>query len=377
MADTRFFPNVDFVSKTADEILAEMIESWETTMGRTMGKADPFRVLLAWEASINAQIYEAINQSAKLNLPRYTFGEYMDSLAEIFYWGLERLPASAATTTLRFTLSRAATRDVAVPVGTQCSQDGTVIFATDETVYITAGETYVDVGATCTQTGTIGNGFDAGSITICMDPDNVTGLQSVENLTASEGGAAEEEDEAFYERMRESMSAYSTAGPGQGYIYHAKSANSSVGSVRVNSPEPGYVDVYILKTDGSLPEAELISEVEEALSGDDVRPLTDLVSVKAPETVPFDITVTWYRERGSTVSREQMESDLEAACTEFLEWQTTEIGRDINPDVLAAKLMGTGIKRLAVTAPAYTVVSSYQVATLNEITMTFGGDEDA
>ena len=333
--------------------------------------------MLAWEASIDAQLYAAINESAKLNLPRYTFGEYMDSMAEIFYWGLERLPASAATTTLRFTLSQAARQDVAVPVETLCSKDGTVIFATDETVYIPAGETYVDVSATCTQTGTIGNGFDVGTINICMDPDNVPGLDSVENLTVSEGGAAEEEDEAFYERMRESMSAYSTAGPGQGYIYHAKSANSSVGSVRVNSPEPGCVDVYILKTDGSLPDIEMIEMVEEALSGDDVRPLTDKVSVKAPEAVPFDINVTWYREKGTTISREQMEAGLETACTEFLEWQTTEIGRDINPDVLAAKLMGAGIKRLTVTQPEYTVISTYQVAMAKNINLTFGGDEDA
>lgn len=377
MADTRYFPNVEFVSKTADEILEEMIQDWETEMGRTLGKADPLRVMLAWEASINAQLYTAINESAKLNLPRYTFGDYMDSIAEIFYWGLERNPASAATTTMRFTLSKEATRDVAVPVGTQCSQDGSVIFETDETVYIPAGETYVDVGATCTTTGTIGNGYEPGAINVCMDIDNVTGLGSVENLTLSEGGAAEEEDEAFYERMRESMSAFSTAGPEQGYIYHAKSANGNVGSVRVNTPEPGKVDVYILKTDGSLPDEELISTVEEALSGDNVRPLTDYVTAKAPETVPFHIDVTWYRESGTETGREQMESDLEGAITEFLEWQTTEIGRDINPDVLSAKLMGTGIKRLTIAEPAYTVVSAYQVAAAEEITLRFGGEEDA
>lgn len=377
MADTRFFPNVEFVKKSADEILEELIGSWEKTMGRKLGKADPIRVMLAWEASVDAQLYAAINESAKLNLPRYTFGSYMDSMAEMFYWGLERMPAAAATTTLRFTLSGEATRDIVVPVGTQCSQDGTVIFATDETVYIPTGGTYVDVGATCTQTGTIGNGFDVGTINICMETDNVNGLKSVTNLTISEGGTAQEEDDAFYERMRESMSAYSTAGPGQGYIYHAKSANSSVGSVRVNSPEPGKVDVFILKTDGTMPDMELISRVEEALSGDDVRPMTDMVSVKAPEPVPFNINVTWYRERGSTISREKMEADLEAACVEYITWQTTEIGRDINPDVLAAKLMGVGIKRLNVMEPVHTVVSTYQVASAQNITLTFGGEEDA
>ena len=377
MADTRYFPNVEFVRKTADEILEELIASWEKTMGRKLGKADPIRVMLAWEASIDAQLYAAINESAKMNLPRYTFGDYMDSMAEMFYWGLERMPAAAATTTLRFTLSGEATRDIVVPVGTQCSQDGSIIFATDETVYIPAGSTCIDVGATCTQTGTIGNGFDVGTINVCMNPDNVPGLQSVTNLTISEGGTAEGEDDAFYDRMRESMSAYSTAGPEQAYIYHARSANANIGGVRVRSPGPGKVDVYILKKDGGLPDEELISAVQEKLSADDVRPLTDQVTVKAPEQVPFNINVTWFRESSHTASRSKLEAELEAACTEYLQWQTTEIGRDINPNVLVAKLMGTGIKRLTVSEPEYQVVSDYEVAAVGSITMTFGGNEDA
>lgn len=99
--------------------------------------------------------------------------------------------------------------------------------------------------------------------------------------------------------------------------------------------------------------------------------------VKAPETVPFNIRVTWYRNREDDQSRAQMEAKLEQAATEFVQWQTTEIGRDINPDVLAAKLMGCGIKRLVIQEPNYKEVSIYQAAQVGEIQFTFGGDEDA
>ena len=98
MADTRTFPEVEFCHRTADDILTELVESWENAMGRKLSAADPIRVMLAWEASIDAQLYATINESARLNLPRYAFGDYLDSMAEIFYWGLQRIPATAATT---------------------------------------------------------------------------------------------------------------------------------------------------------------------------------------------------------------------------------------------------------------------------------------
>lgn len=376
MSDTRSFPDVEFCHKTADEILDELVSSWESTMGRSLGKADPIRAMLAWEASIDAQLYAAINESARMNMPRYAAGEYLDSLAEIFYWGLQRLPASAATTILRFTLSEPATSTVAIPVGTECTGDGKAMFSTNETVYIYEGKNSADVKATCTETGTLGNGFSVGSINKCTTPDNVEGLDSVENLTVTEGGSAEEDDESFYQRMRESMSAYSTAGSRQSYIYYAKSTNANVGDVHVESPSPGSVDVYIMRTDGELPDDELIEAVQQALSADEVRPLTDLVTVKKPTPVSFDIKVTWYRDLDDTESYETIESELERATTEYLEWQTTKMGRDINPSMMLKILMGSGAKRIVVEAPEFETVEENQVAQVGEITLTFGGNEN-
>ena len=378
MADTRTFPNVEFVNKTAEEIFAEEVQAWESAMGRSLAMADPYRLLIGWASAIDAQLYAAINESAKLNMPRYAFGDYLDSMAELFYMGLTRLPASAAKTTIRFTLSEPSESVTAVPVGTQCTKDGTAIFATTETAYIPAGDLSVDVPAECTAAGIAGNGYEAGTIDVCMDRDNVTNLESVSNITVSEGGADVEGDEEFYERMRESMGAYSTAGSEESYIYHARSANANVGGVRVRRPEPGCVDVFILKTDGSLPDAELIQSVEEHLSSDTVRPLTDYVTVKAPTPQEFTVNVTWYMERDSAVSYEQAESDIEAAIQEYLTWQTTEIGRDINPDVLTRNMMQTGIKRIEITEPHFTTVSDYAVAYCVGVpTVSFGGVEDA
>lgn len=376
MADTRTFPDVEFITKDAGEIFDELVTSWEKEMGRSLGPADPIRLMLGWESVIDAQQYANINISAKRNVPRYAKGDYLDSIGENYYYGLTRLEASPARTTVRFTLSQESTSNTVIPVGTQVTKDGNVFFETAETVEIPAGELFADVKAVCTQAGIIGNGFSVGSISVCVDRDNVKNLLSVTNLTISEGGSARETDEAFYQRMRESLSAYSTAGSIQAYIYHTKSASALVGGVKVTSPTPGYVVIYFTRTDGELPGAELIAQVQEYLSADTVRPLTDHLTVSAPEAVNFDIEITWYREKDCGLTQEELEARVENALTEYISWQTTEIGRDINPSKLIYYLMESGIKRVNVVKPAFTVLEDFQVAQAQSTAVNYGGTED-
>lgn len=376
MADTRTFPDVEFITKDAGEIFDELVASWEKQMGRSLGPADPIRLMLGWEATIDAQQYANINIAAKRNVPRYAKGDYLDSIGENYYYNLTRLEASPARTTMRFTLSQESSSNTVVPIGTQVTRDGNVFFETAETVEIPAGKLYVDVKAICTQTGPIGNGILPGEIAVCVDRDNVKNLLSVANLTTSEGGSARETDEAFYQRMRESLSAYSTAGSIQAYIYHTKSASALVGGVKVTSPTPGYVVIYFTRTDGELPGEELLDQVREYLSADTVRPLTDHLTVSAPEAVDFDIDITWYREKDCGLTQEELEARVENALTEYIEWQTTEIGRDINPSKLIYYLMESGIKRVNVTAPAFTVLKEFQVAQVRSTAVKYGGTED-
>jgi phage-related baseplate assembly protein len=379
VADERTFPDVEFIQEDAQSIYDRMVSTWEKEMGRSLGKADPMRLHIAWEASVHAQLYAVINETAKLNVPRYAFGDYLDSISENYHWGLVRLEAAAATTTMRFTLSTASESATAVPVGTKVTKDGEVVFEVSETSYIPAGSLYADVPAKCTQTGTIGNGYKPGTINVCIDNDNVPNLESVTNLTESDGGSVRESDEDFYERMRESEAAYSTAGASAAYEYHAKSASASVGSVKAVRTAPGEVTVYIVRADGTVPEEndELLETVYNYISESDKRPLTDLVRVKPPEAVPFNVDFTWYMEKGSTVSQQTMEAAVEAATMDYIEWQTTQLGRDINESELVTRLKAAGIKRPVIREPHFTVVEDVQVAQKQNVNIVFGGIEDA
>ena len=185
-----------------------------------------------------------------------------------------------------------------------------------------------------------------------------------------------EDDEALADRIYLAPSGYSVAGPMDAYKYFVYECNSKVHSVIVTSPSACNVDVYILMEGGVLPTLAERTEIQDYLSDDTRRPLTDNVSVKAPSTTTFNVELTYYINRSDTSEAETIQEEVDNAIDEYIEWQTTEIGRDINPSVLQALVMDAGAKRVSVTYPVFTVVNGTTVPVLGTKTVTYGGIED-
>lgn len=374
MADNRNFPDINFVDTDTEKITENLVQAYELMTGRTLYPADPARIFILWVADIIAQTLVLINESAKQNVPRYAEGEYLDSIAEIFK-DAQRLPAQEARTTLRFVISEPQAGVTIIPSGTRVTTaDGGVIFATSEIGRIEAGNTYADVAAACLTEGSAGNGFLPGQIATPIDWFPF--MKSVSNTTTSEGGAEQETDAAFYMRMRESMESYSTAGPAGAYEYIAKSVSQLIADAKAVSDEAGIVDVRILLQDGELPGVEILAQVEAALNDQKTRPLTDLVNVMAPETVTFNIDLTYYIPSPSEASAVVIQTEVEKAVDEYKKWQTNRMGRDINPSYLISLLMKTGIKRVEVRQPQHQAVSTGQVAQVGTEEIVNGGIED-
>ena len=369
----RGYPEISFVNTDTDTLVNALVKSYEKFTGRTLYPADPVQKFILWIADIIIQERILIDESAKQNVPRYAQGVYLDSLAEIFK-DAYRLQPQAAATTFRFYLSTASPYQHLIPIGTRIAVDGNIVFETTETLYIDAGKQSGDVPAICQQVGEIGNGFVPGQITQLVDVFPY--YDRVENITVSAGGAERETDSAFYERMRESMESFSTAGPSGAYIYHAKTASPLVADVAALSPTPGVADIRVLLRDGELPTEEVLQEVQAQLSADKVRPLCDFVQVSAPDTVPLNIDATYYIPKPSQNSAAVITADVEKAVQDYIRWQTEKMGRDINPSVFVSYLMKTGIKRVVVRQPEYTVVPESEVAALNQCNVSSGGVED-
>ena len=218
---SRTYPDISYVETDTETIVNALIQGYEKIAGRTLYPADPARLFILWVADIIVQERVNIDFSAKQNIPRYAEGEYLDSLAELFK-GAERLEPEKARTTLQYTLSIPLEVATTIPAGTRATPDGEIVFATLEDLTIPAGQRTGSVEAECQIEGENGNGFVPGQINQPIDVFPY--YESVENITESAGGADRESDAAFYERMRESVETYSTAGPLGGDEYFAKSA---------------------------------------------------------------------------------------------------------------------------------------------------------
>jgi phage-related baseplate assembly protein len=369
----RGYPEIEFVDTDTKTLVNDLIASYEMFTGRTLYPADPVRLFILWIADIIIQERVNIDFSAKQNLPRYAEGEYLDSLAEIFK-DAYRMEPEKAKTTLKFTLSMPLTGSTTIPAGTRTTVDGEIIFQTTAALTIPAGSVSGEVAAECTETGETGNGFVPGQISQLIDIFPY--YESVENTTESGGGAEEESDEAFYDRMRESMETFSTAGPLGAYEYYAKSASALIVDAKATSTAPGVADIRILLKGGGLPGEEVINKVKAVLTDDKVRPMTDQVIVSAPETIETTVDITFFVPKPSAASASVVESAVQQAVETYKEWQSAKMGRDINPSYLISLLMQTGAKRVEIRNPLYLAVPENSVAVITGTNIVNGGVED-
>ncbi len=373
-------PDISFIeNKTIDQVRQEMVADYESFISEATGqtvsleRSSVHRMELYAAA---AQIYQAmqyIDRQGKQSILKYSYSDFLDNLA--IFKGVTRNPATPATTTLRFTLS--AERDTAtgIPQGTRVSTAGSIYFSTDVYAEIPAGSTTVDVPATCTVAGTDGNGFAAGELATIVDP--IPYVASVTNTTATEGGAEIESDDDLAERVFLAPGAYSTAGPEDGYLYHAKAYSAAIGDVVATSDQAaGTVDIVFIMADGSTPGEEMIEGLEGYLQGKTIRPMTDLVRVAAPQEVQYTINLTYYINRSDSAKAVTIQAAVAQAVADYQTWQRA-IGRDINPSKLVAMVMEAGAKRVTVTAPTYTTVDAIKVSAIQgSAVVTYGGLED-
>lgn len=382
MSDIKY-PDIEFLETDTETVISSMIALFEETQkaaGREnyqVRPASPERVFISWMAAVIVQQRTLINDIAKMNVPRYAAKseneDYLDSLAEIFK-DTQRLPASPASATFRFYISEKQQQSTIIPAGTRISFDGVIMFATSEVLEIKAGETSGEVEAVCTQPGTVGNGLAAGQVKEVVDLFDH--YWKAENITTTSGGAEKEDNESYYERMRDSMESFSTAGPINGYIYWTKTVSPAVLDVAVTSPEACCVDVRVILRDGQEATEAVLEEIEEALNASDIRPLTDVVTVSAPDTVEFSVDVTFYIAQPNKESATAIEREVRAAVDNFISWQTSKMGRDINPSYLTKMMMDAGAKRVEVRQPVFKSVADVAVGKLKTKTVLNGGLED-
>lgn len=365
-------PEIVFVDADASKVESYILSEYESITGRTLAKGDPVRLLLLTIAAVIILLLNKINETGKQNLLRYAAGDNLDHLGALV--GVERIPATAAVTTMRITLSAVLGTVTVIPGGTRFTAGDNVFFTLAAPVIIAAGELSGEGKAVCLDVGTKGNGYIAGQLKTLVDP--VPYVDSVANITTSEGGTELEDDESYREAIRTAPEKYSVAGPQGAYEYFAKRTSASIIDISVWSPTPGTVEVRALLDGGEAPGQELLEQLTKALNDKSVRPLTDKVVVKAPDYVDYDLDVSFFIDRSDAAEATQIIEQINTAIAEFTAWQQGRIGRDINPSRLIADMMAAGAKRIELKAPAFKVLSQTEAARLRTKNVTYGGLED-
>lgn len=171
----------------------------------------------------------------------------------------------------------------------------------------------------------------------------------------------DETDADYRARIALSLEAISTAGSRNSYIYHALSVDG-VADVSAIGPDddaeidvdPGNVIVTVLAAPTEdapegTPTAELLAEVVAALNDEDVRPLTDTVTVQAVALTEFSIAATLYFYSGPDAATimEAAQAAVEAYVTEC-----HKIGYDVARSGIFRALHQTGVQRVTLTLPA-------------------------
>lgn len=243
---------------------------------------------------------------------------------------------------------------------------------------------------------------------IGADMDNLAAFYGVARLL-------DEDDEALRLRTIERIMGSSTAGGAAWYRYQALSADDRVKDAAVSSPEPGEVLVSILsdeayeaatatgealdligenfginrttgETDAAyrgrilafvqqgggagLASQDLLDAVDDRLQADDVRVLTDTVTVEGATIIPVNVTAqVWLYPETHEAVFEGLEQRLEDAFA-----AQSGLGWDVTTSWLIAQLHPEGVQRVVLTAPAANVVCSASDApALGTITLTLAG----
>lgn len=451
-------PEYQFIDTNVDSLVNSLVAGYEAITKTSVSAASPEKLFIMWVADILLQERMLTNYVGNQNIPSRADGENLDALAELFY-SRTRPDAQPAVCTVRFKISAAQAYPVLIPAGSRVTDySGKMVWETTEDGFVAAGDTYTDVPVRCQTAGVVGNGWEPGQINVLVDLyDYCAGC---ENITVSDSGADRATDAEFYELLRASMDAFSTAGSEGSYVYHAKSVSTEIGDVKAIRPTvmeeaelplykrggvsygffggdsirpetlvlwrsdgseaaagedytvtytkgllviqiaqsgsladmeqvrgmvrksgAGEVEIFVLMENGTPAGDEIKAAVAAACSAEKVRPLTDNVEILDPGKREFSVDLTYYMKRGTTGAAAMINA-VEAAVEEYIGWQTARMGRDINPSKLHEMVMATGVKRVEIRSPVYTVLSdgtggrTPELAVLRDMQVVNGGMEE-
>lgn len=183
--------------------------------------------------------------------------------------------------------------------------------------------------------------------------------------------AVMESDERLRRRVQLAPEAFTTAGSEGAYMFHALTLIPSMRDVAVMSPEPGHVHVLpLMQSAPGSPTTSDIERVRDRLSQKEIKPLTDILRVRAP--VPNPYTVSAQLKVASGPDPAVVKAKALAAVQAYCESRRM-IGLLVSEAGIKAALMVAGVESVLLNSPLADIQpapDAFAYATL--ITLTAG-----
>lgn len=364
-------PEPNFIERDPDVITQEWIAAYEEKSGKVLQPAQIERLMVDVGAYRETVLRNKIQEAAKQNLLSYAPLEILEHIGEPF--GVSKLLAKYSVTVLKFSVDEPLDFDFTIEKGTEVeTKDGLFIFRTKETVILKAFELSVSVEAECETAGSAANNYKIGSINNLLTP--LSYISTVENITISSGGVDDETADNLRERIRQSPEQFSNAGSKGAYRFHTLSAHQSIIDVAITSPSAGVVNIYLLTNDG-IPSDEIIKIVQNYLSDDKIRPLTDYVQVFASEKVEFSIkaNILLYMDADS----QSVIKTIDSKMKEYKVSLSEKLGKDVIKTQIISILNSIyGVFKVELEMPEDIDIKEHQWADLVNYEITIGGYAD-
>lgn len=187
--------------------------------------------------------------------------------------------------------------------------------------------------------------------------------------------AVMEDDADLRVRIPAAFEGLSVAGPTAAYEFHALSADGQVADASAISPAPAQVTVTVLsRTGNGQADEALLTKVRDALNDENVRPVSDRLTVQSASIVSYRTIAQLYVYPGP-----EAEPILAAAKARLQTYISAQrrLGRDIRLSAIYAALHVEGVQRVVISEPAQDIVlNRTQAAHCTEWAVTVGGTDE-
>ncbi|KVD97626.1 baseplate assembly protein [Burkholderia ubonensis] len=198
------------------------------------------------------------------------------------------------------------------------------------------------------------------------DLDHLAALFGIRRLTITPAdpehnvAAVMESDTDLRARTQLAPQSFSVAGPEGAYVSHARNADGRVLDASAVSPAPCEVLVTVLARDGDgTADQKLVDAVKAALQADDVRPLTDKVTVRAAEILRYAIRarLVFFAGPDRAVALAQANKAMKKYADDM-----HRLGMEVTLDGIYAAARAAGVQKVILESPLAGIPATKQQA---------------